>query len=239
MNPILITYYKDGSKIVSSFGSVLTEEEALKKVFSDEASTKDVERNVFIANPEGSLADYNSYSVVDKDNKVTVDDRMKLIDKKVEEIREVRNDLIQKLDIPFMIALEEKNEKKQQDIALFKNKLRDITQNLEFDKIDNLEDIFRYNPFNNVMFLHIINGGWDYTEPPKITIEPPDNEKYFGFQAEAVAFIKDGTVSKVEVTYNGCGYSRVPKVEIEGNANVVCMPIYFSQDVYTNGLKLA
>ena len=65
MNPILITYYKDGSKVVSSFGSGVTEEEALRRVFIDEASTKNVERNVFIENPDGGIADYNSYSFVD------------------------------------------------------------------------------------------------------------------------------------------------------------------------------
>tara|TARA_Y100000593_G_scaffold82439_1_gene154901 strand:- start:3538 stop:4257 length:720 start_codon:yes stop_codon:yes gene_type:complete len=238
MNPILITYYKDGTKLVSSFQAGVTEEEALKKIFVDETSIENVERNVFIGNPEGSLSDYESYSYIDEDHKVRVDNRIKLIDKKVEEIREIRNDLLQKLDLPFMIALEQKNEHKQDEIAFLKNKLRNITENLEFDKIDSLENIFKYNPFNNVMYLHLIGGGWNYTEPPKITIEPPDNEKYFGFQAEAVAFIKDGTVSKVEVTYNGCGYSRIPKVEIEGNARIACMPIYFTQDKYTSGLSL-
>ena len=224
MNPILITYFRDGEKLVSSFMPGITEKEALTKITSTVAA-EEIKRYFFIENPDKSVAAYQNYFEFDEEKQELIyDEREHIIQRKMVDIREIRNTLLKELDVPFMRAVEEKSDPLQERIKYFKNFLRNITEDLPFDDIESNEDLWKYNPFNNIMSISILETGSDYTEPPKISIEPPENDLFFGFGAEAVAFIKDGSVSRVEITNNGCGYLRTPYVEIEGNATIICHP---------------
>ena len=92
-----------------------------------------------------------------------------------------------------------------------KNFLRDLPQNLNLHELSEKE-IIKHNPFGNIFDVVIIYSPTDYIKPPKITIDPP---KEGGVQAEAMSFIKDGKISKVEITNHGNGYDFLPRVEIE------------------------
>jgi hypothetical protein len=92
--------------------------------------------------------------------------------------------------------------------------LRDLPNNLRIEDIKNDEDVASYNPFGNIFDVTVINGGSGYKSPPKVTIDPPKC-KSFGFQARAVALIKDGKISRIEVVDKGSAYNYIPKITIE------------------------
>lgn len=59
--------------------------------------------------------------------------------------------------------------------------------------------------------IDIIDAGQGYSQPPKVTIGPPDAG---GRQAVAIARISDGRVVEIEVTDGGSGYTKAPYVTI-------------------------
>jgi len=60
--------------------------------------------------------------------------------------------------------------------------------------------------------VDILDTGQGYTQPPKVTIGPPDAG---GEQATAIARISDGRVVEIEVTDGGSNYSKPPYVVID------------------------
>jgi hypothetical protein len=60
--------------------------------------------------------------------------------------------------------------------------------------------------------VDILDAGNGYTQPPRVTIGPPDPG---GEQATAIARINDGRIVEIEVTDGGSGYSKPPYVVID------------------------
>ena len=81
-------------------------------------------------------------------------------------------------------------------------------------KIKEKEDLLKFTPFQNIFTASIVDAGSGYEKPPKITFENPDNEMYYGYPAEITATIKEGSLSNLFFTNNGCSYVREPKVMI-------------------------
>ena len=148
---------------------------------------------------------------------------------KLRNIKETRDGILKNLDVPFMMAIERDDERFKKYIISLKNLLRDLPNHLIIDQLETMEDIARYNPFNNIMRIGITDIGEGYEEPPTVTIEAPSGP-FMGVQAKAVALIKDGKVVKIELTDNGCGYTALPKVTVSASpsgaeAKALCMAI--------------
>ena len=154
---------------------------------------------------------------------------IKLKNNKTLEIRTIRDFFLKNLDVPFMMALESQDNEFKSYIISLKNFLRDVPRNSMLKDIKDPNEIARYNPFNNIFYVSLTGQGDGYVDPPTVTIEPPIGP-YFGYQAKAIAFIKNGKVSKIEVVDKGCGYISAPNVTISApvsgvTAQAVCQSI--------------
>ena len=162
----------------------------------------------------------------EKDNQMmTVDYRRLLIDRRFEEVRVKRDTFLNRLDIPFMRSLEEKDDAVKNQIIALKDFLRDLPQSLLFNELKDHE-LFTYNPFGNIFEILIADGGEGYVRSPEVTVDDPNAPNV---TAKATAFIRNGKVSKIKVTDYGCGYDFLPKITIEDIIDIsaafaVCPP---------------
>jgi hypothetical protein len=230
MNNILIISFKDRENEYYSFPLDTSEESALKMALSNGEEGQFLSHQ-YIRNSAHSLDHYKNGSPKDK-----LDEKKLAAQKRIGRIKEYRNAFLQLLDVEFLKSLELDDPALKNHIIKLKSHLRDLPQFLKFNIIEKIEDIFRYNPFNNITGIILLATGENYTSPPTIKIESPSG-KYYGFSPKATCFIKDGRVVKIEVTEFGCGYDKIPKIEIEppkdkdGNivsgptAIAVCAPI--------------
>jgi hypothetical protein len=83
----------------------------------------------------------------------------------------------------------------------------------ELGTYDNIEDIIRFNPFNNIFRVFLVEPGEGYEKPPTIIIDPP-NGKSKGFLLKAAAGVKDGKLGELTITQYGSGYLNAPKIEV-------------------------
>ena len=144
----------------------------------------------------------------------TMNMRNAFIEKVISQIKAQRDHFLKSLDVPFMKALEDDDDILKGHIIKLKTFLRDLPNSLRFHDIEWDADILKYDPFGNVFDVTVVDQGEGYTSPPKVTIDP-SNEVRCGFQAKAVALIKDGKVEKIEITNCGSGYDFAPNVTIE------------------------
>ena len=215
MNNNLIVFLKDGSKHVLSFPLGHSEEEALesyRKIYSSE--TSEVKKYFFIENDTVSPKIYRDHYGINEKNELTMSMRSAFIEKVVTQIKAQRDHFLKSLDIPFMKALEDEDDVLKSHVIKLKGFLRDLPDKLRFNEIERDADILKYDPFGNIFEVIIVDQGEGYTSPPKVTIDSP-SESRCGFQAKAVAFVKDGKVEKIEITDCGSGYDFAPNVTIE------------------------
>ena len=230
MNNNLIIFYKDKSKDIFSFNVDTTEERALEQFQSMRPDVKgtDIKKYFYFQNDDTAPNIYGKYGKLaeEKDNKMMkVDYRRMIIDRRLEEVRTKRDTFLNRLDIPFMRSLEEKDGMVKNHIIALKDFLRDLPQNLLFNELKDHE-LITYSPFGNIFEILIVNGGEGYVRSPKVTVDNPNAPNV---TAKATAFIRDGKVSKIKVTDYGCGYNFLPKITIEAPENgkaafAVCPP---------------
>ena len=215
MNNNLIIFYKDNSKDVYSFPITTEEDYALAqyKEMRPDVQPEDVEKYFYIKEDEVAPDIYGNFFELSENKKLKMNMRLYVESEKVKEIRSKRDSLLNKLDLPFMIALEDENNDLKNHIIKLKNFLRGMPNKLRIEEIKEVEDITRYNPFGNIFSVTVLDGGSGYDSPPKVTIDAPKS-KSFGFQAKAVALIKDGKVSRIEIVDKGSSYDYVPKITI-------------------------
>jgi len=211
MNNILVIIDGHDEKKVFSFSPNLTEQECFDKI--KHSMESGVKSKFFFENSEISAKTYEEFYVY-KNGNIVFNERLFLETKVTERIRQQRDMLLGRLDVPFMMSLESDNERLKNHIINLKNFLRDVPNNLELRKIESNEDLVRFTPFQNIFTAVIVDAGSGYEKPPQIVIEYPKNEMYFGRQAKVTATIKDGSVSNLFVTNNGCGYLTQPSVAV-------------------------
>jgi hypothetical protein len=211
MNNNLIIFYKDKSKDVFSF-SLDTDEQSALEAFDrlrPNVNKSDIEKYFYEKGDSTSPDTYGHHSELKK-GKISINVRSIIASKKIEEVRKKRDAILANLDVPFMKSLELDNPSVKNQIVLMKNFLRDLPQNLNLHKLTE-EEIIKLNPFGNIFEIALIESAIGYTKAPEIIIDPPKS----GAQAKAMTFIKDGKISKIEITDYGNGYDFVPRVLIE------------------------
>lgn len=181
-------------------------------IMSDRIDRNEIKSNYFFPNTLYSIHDYLYY--FNEDTK-KVDDVLLAIDFKIEEVKKHRQSFFSVLDFEFMKSLEEGSKSWTEHITKIKNYLRDLPPEIEpYCKNMPVDQIVKFNGFNNIFDIHIINGGSGYTKPPKVIIEDPNGLDMSGFKLKAVATIKDGKVVEITVTQVGSGYDRAPSINI-------------------------
>lgn len=72
--------------------------------------------------------------------------------------------------------------------------------------------IYFEKQYYTVNKIGIVNGGSGYTSIPTITIDPPETP--WGIKAQAVASIRNGSITEIELVSSGRGYTSLPRVTI-------------------------
>jgi hypothetical protein len=184
-------------------------------------SDKDnIKKYFYILNDTVSTDVYQRHYTLTDDMKLDMDIRSALIEAKLAEVKKKRDILIANLDLPFLKAVEARDEDMRDHITDLKNDLRDLPQKLRFAEIETEVEIANYDPFGNLFLLALVDGGSGYQTVPKVTIDPPrPSVSSFGFRAEAVALIENSKVVDLRIIDGGCGYDFVPMVTVDPPEN--------------------
>ena len=215
LKQILLFVMKDGSRKTFSVPEGASLEEVIKKIINSENIKKeDIKDSLFFPTTFYDLEDIQYH--YDTETK-KVNEKGVAIEFKLQEFRKQRGLLFNILDKEFMRALEDLDcETCRKKVVKIKQHLRDLPDFLEKYLPDlSVEEITKFNCFNNVYNINIINKGSGYDSPPKVTIAPPCAGKNYGIQMEAFPVMKDKEVIGIHVTQPGSGYFKAPSVSIE------------------------
>ena len=105
------------------------------------------------------------------------------------------------------------SEEMRAHIVDIKNYLRSLPALLLTLKGLSVEDVVKFNVYNNIFYVGLTEHGSGYTSPVTVEIGPP-NGTAPGFPLKAVASVKDGKVSHIEIVQIGSGYAYDPVITI-------------------------
>lgn len=216
---ILLVILKDSTRYTYSVPEGKTYREVYESILSTgEFLREDVRDVLYFPHTLYDLEEYQYY--YDEDAK-SIDEKAIAINFKIDEFRKQRGILLKSLDMEFMKALENRDCKDcTKKITIIKDYLRSLPDKLyPYLRDRGTEEVTKFNCFNNVFHIHIINGGSGYLSPPEITISKPDIEESYGMDMKAEAMITDGVVTEVVVTQVGSNYSNSPSVSFSKPTN--------------------
>ena len=145
MANILITFYKDGH---SEFHYVIGDDtiiEMERKFYSDPEVKKVISANTNNLPP----SQYLSAIYFDVNENINYH-REQAVQIKLSEIRQKRNDLLKKLDVPYQIAWQRKNNEEMDKIGGQMELLRNLPQTVNLERFDKSIDIINYDPFKEL-----------------------------------------------------------------------------------------
>jgi hypothetical protein len=88
--------------------------------------------------------------------------------------------------------------------------------------------------YYSVKKVKIENGGSGYTEQPLITIDPPEIE--WGISAQAVATIRNGSITEIDLISSGRGYTSLPRITVSSpnvGINTALISLEIQPDYYS------
>ena len=232
---------KDGTRHTYSVPDGDPQEIFNQIIEAPDINKQDIKTNYFF--PETLYGVYDFQNHFDEETK-DIDEKPLAIQFKIEEIRNQRSSLFKVLDLEFMKSLEEGNKVYIDHIVKIKNYLRNMPGEVEdYCEELGLKEIIQFNAFNNIYDVDIIHKGSGYNKPPTVTISPPNGENMYGFHIEAVATVKDGSLSDITVTRTGSGYTSSPAVGIsppdeEGGEPAIAAASPPENDIYTIKLMI-
>jgi len=218
INRVLLIIMNDGTRLSYSVPDDRKPEVLFSDVINaDGINKEDIKTNYFFPNTSYSVSDYADYF---NEETKRIDEKPLSMRFKIEEFRRHRQAFFSVLDLEFMKSLEEGHGESSSHLARIKNYLRDLPEKIE-SYCENLtvEEIVKFNAFNNIFDIAIINGGSGYAKPPIVSIDAPNGPNMSGFQAKAVASIKNGSVSEIAVVQIGSGYGTTPAVSVSAPDN--------------------
>jgi hypothetical protein len=209
---ILLIIMKDESRFTYSVPEGKSYLEIYSYVINSEGVDPNTVKSVLYF--PNTLYDIEEFQYYYEEDTKTLDGKSIAVDFKIDEYRRQRALLFKALDMQFMRSMENKDcEECVEKITKIKKHLRDMPDLLpDFLAQYDIEEITKFNAFNNVYDIVIINGGSGYTEPPEITISEPDQKDTLGMQMQAKAIIENGSVTDMEITRFGSGYKSAPSV---------------------------
>ncbi len=214
MNNILIVFYTDGTKDVFSFAQSKSIDQALAECQGSFVD-KEIRKHFYILNSHMGSSIFKNYASLSEKEELVVENKEMIIDKHIESIRIIRNNLLKNLDIEFIKSLEFESEDLKEHIKKVKNHLRNIPGiALQHMREMDQDKLSKYNAFGNIYGAGVAHAGVGYKNAPEVHIEPPTGQ-YEGAQAKAVAFIDGDKVVKIEIIDPGAGYTKTPKLKID------------------------
>ena len=213
MNNILIVFYVDGTKDVFSFAPSKTVDQALAES-QGSFSGKEIKKHFYVMNSPIGSSIFKNHASLNDDYELVVENKNIIIDKSLQRIRVIRDNILKNLDIEFIKSLEHDNDNFKNHIIRVKNHLREIPETAR-QHMENMtqDQISKYNAFGNIYVAGVVMGGSGYKSAPEVHIEPPTGQ-FEGVQAKAVAFIDGEKVVKIEIIDPGAGYTKMPKLTI-------------------------
>ena len=142
MNNNLIIFYHDGSKDVYSFPVETKESVALEhfKSMRPDIQGEDIKKYFFIEDDKISSETYGRYYELSENLKLTMNLREYIISERTKHIRQQRDVFLGRLDLPFMMSLEEDDDMVKNHIIKLKSFLRSLPNKLRFNEIKENED---------------------------------------------------------------------------------------------------
>ena len=213
-NNVLMIVLKTGEKLTFSLPSGGEPEDFIKTAMELEGlSAPDVDRAYFINDPSYSPVTFQESFDLEKG---LINELGEIKKRKKDTIRKLRNLILNKLDIQFLISLESECPDCTQHIKKIKEYLRDIPQLFDSEKFEYEETnkVLNFNVFDNVFDIDVSNPGSGYDNPPTVTIAPPQKDEVPGFQMKAIAEIEDGKVINIKTVRVGSSYMEAPIVSL-------------------------
>jgi hypothetical protein len=141
-----------------------------------------------------------------KDGRVEVD-KQTILDNTIHSIRHFRDSILASLDTQFIIATEKNDDYNIQRIKTIKQFYRDLPAHLAFLNVLSLEQLENINPFGNIVWVKMIDGGTGYRRPPKITLPAPTHG-HETYAAYASARLEGDSVAEISILGFNCGYEQ-------------------------------
>lgn len=222
-NKIFIVFLNDNEYRIFYLKQGQTESDAwavLDKVFALDKNTRDdIASYFFCSHFELPPIGFRNCLQVNKQTGELELNRQLVINEKLKHIRVIRNSLLEQTDIPYQVAVRRKDDAAVKYIERKSQFLRDLPTLTNFELIDKIDDIIKFNPFNNVLKIKVVNGGLGYNSfNPKIEVEKP-NGKYFGFQPILEPVISDDKIQDIIIKYPGCAYENSPVITVSEPPN--------------------
>ncbi len=191
----LLIYLKNNQQFIIHFKG---DDNKLDKVLKAKKLSRD---DILIIKELNNIPLAYQHSFVLKDNKLELDKNL-IIENKIKLIREKRDELLKSLDIPYMIANETNNVEKKKTLGFQRQVLRDIPNKINLHNLS-IENIFKFNPFYNLVKVEIEDAGEGYDHPPILNIDAP---QMFGKKAQIVSVIENGKIKEINILDSGYGY---------------------------------
>lgn len=145
----LIVFFNNNSNIIIHSVKEGQDIDSLLKLASQTANQTPAEiiGHKFIETSE--LKELYRPALIFKNSRIYTD-RKRIIEDKLASIREIRNNILKEIDIPRKVA-EETGDKEKYNLLTDKvKKLRDITKNINWNKLKTDREILEYNPFKDI-----------------------------------------------------------------------------------------
>lgn len=231
-NRILLIILENDEKLAFSIPHDRPQHEIIPTVLrSENIKIENIKNNFFFPDTFYEAHHYQNYFDV---NTKRLDEKLIATDFKIEEIKKQRSGFFSTLDIEFLKALEGESKDQTNHISKIKNYFRDLPNLVEsFCKNLSVDEITKFNAFNNVFYVNVIHKGKGYVSAPVITISPP---QLSGFPMKAIGTVKDGKINEIIVTQTGSGYIKKPSVIISNPENAGEVAIATASDIENNVL---
>lgn len=204
---ILITIFKNGDLRIFYIHKNIKDSDILNfcaTMFHKDFTLSDV--NKYLVTTVEQLPAIEYHSCIDIVNNQVILKRDKVIQVKTNNIRNIRNNFFTKLDLDYKIAQQKKNIELQNYIEKNTQWMRDLPQKLNFDSFS-VDDIIKYNPFNNILKVKMINNGSGYNALPRINFNQRNDNGMIGTIAQASCVIQDGKIMEINMTDFGSNYA--------------------------------
>jgi hypothetical protein len=219
LKKILLIILNDGTRYTYSVPEGKTYREVYQSILSTNEFIKEDVRDVLYF--PHTFYDLEEYQYYYNEETKSIDEKSIAINFKIDEFRKQRGILLKSLDMEFMRALEDPDcVGCKEKVVQLKDHLRSLPNKLHgYLQEKTTEEITKFNCFNNIFHIHIINGGSGYTSAPEITISKPNIEGTYGMDMKAEALITNGVVTEVVVTQVGSNYLNAPSVSFSKPEN--------------------
>lgn len=196
----IIIFFEDGSNSVTHFYEDVT-------LSDDLVQSLAVRENRTVKNWSTLDGRNKEYMFFLKSDGKTVDvDTDAVLKTIIAGVRAKRNTILQSLDTQYIISSEKNDVYNIERIKCIKNFYRNIPEYLSFLNTLPLEQLEKINPFGNIVWVRMLDGGSKYTRPPRISFPSPENG-HENYMACGIPKMEGDSVASIAIAGFNCGYA--------------------------------